>query len=134
MAGAELFMPRFAVINNSIVENIILSESKPVINDRIIIGPLRATDLASPGDTWNGSVFIRRITSTIEDTHIAAPDKLVMAYPALRQWAIDAQNTYDVATSANRALSPAEQREFLRRVGILMNRLADLLAVQNLDS
>lgn len=63
----------------------------------------------------------------------AAP-RLKAQYLTLRQWATDAQATFDAATAGSRALTAAEQREFIRRMGRLLDGMADLLLQQSLDS
>lgn len=126
-------MPRYAIVNATLVENVVVANATPVVAGRTVIGPLGSNQPVGPGDSYDGTNFTRRVPSAQEQTRAAAPGFLTNAYPTLRQWATDAQTTYDAAVAANRALTPAEQREFIRRVGILMNRLADMLAMQELD-
>lgn len=71
---------------------------------------------------------------TSATSQVSAPTRLRAQYLTLRQWAIDAQATYDAATTANRALTAAEQREFIRRMGKLLDGMADLLLNLSLDS
>lgn len=63
-----------------------------------------------------------------------APDRVRQQYATLRQWATDAQATYDAATTANRALTAAEQREFIRRMGRFLDGMADVLLALAMDS
>lgn len=127
-------MPRFAIIHSTLVENVILAESGPTIPGRTVVGPLSATVLVSPGDSWNGSSFTPAALPQREQDKRAATDNLSQAYATLKQWSADAQATYDTAVAGNRALTAAEQREFLRRVGVFFNRFADLLRAQGLES
>lgn len=127
-------MARFAIINAALVENVIVATSTPVVPGRAVVGPLTAQQAVGPGDSWDGTNFTARVPTAQEVTRGAVPGLLINAYPVLRQWAIDAQTTYDAATTAARALTPAEEREVVRRLGILMNRLADLLVHTQLDS
>lgn len=125
-------MPKYAVIFSGVVENVILAASPPTIALRTIVDVTALT--VGPGDSYNGSVFTPRIPSAREIAFGGVADKLRAQYPVLRQWATDAQATYDLATTGNRALTAAEQREFIRRMGRLLDGMADLLLSLNLDS
>lgn len=127
-------MARYAIVNAALVENVVVANSSPVVLGRTVVGPLGAQQAVGPGDSYDGTNFTARAPTAQETTRAAAPGLLVNAYPTLRQWAVDAQTTYDAATAGARALTPVEEREFLRRMGILMNRLADLLAHIQLDT
>lgn len=124
-------MSRFAIVLGSLVENVIVADNPPVVAGRSVVA--LTTQAVGPGDSYDGSTFTPRVPSAVELVRGAAPGRLQNAYATLRQWSIDAQATYDAATAANRALTAGEQREFIRRVGVLLDRMADMLATINLD-
>ena len=126
-------MARYAVILSGTVENVVEAATAPTYAGRTVVA-LTATQPVSPGDSYNGSVFTQRVPSARETAFSLAPDILRTAYPTLVQWAADAQATYDAAVAGNRALTAAEQREFIRRVGVLLGRMATLLLKLDLDS
>jgi hypothetical protein len=57
-------------------------------------------------------------------------DRVKNAYQTLRQWSVDAQANYDTWPTKTNAQKDAAQRETIRRLGILMDRLADLLLLE----
>jgi hypothetical protein len=63
-----------------------------------------------------------------EQLHLS-PDRLRTAYAALRQWSADAQASYDDWPNKTNAQKDATYRETIRRLGVLMDRMADLLLV-----
>jgi hypothetical protein len=69
------------------------------------------------------------LTGEAEQAYLS-PERLRTAYSTLRQWAIDAQANYDTWPTKTNAQKDAAQRETIRRLGILMDRLADLLLVE----
>ena len=88
-------------------------------------------------EVYENGVRISRVQRTVSDAEILrrdAPARLRNQYVTLRQWATDAQTTYDAATAGSRALTAAEQREFIRRMGRLLDGMADLLLQLSLDS
>lgn len=121
-------MPRYAVIAGSTVENVIVASTTPTIPGRTVVA--LTTEAVSPGDTYNGSAFVSRVPSSGELVRIAAPTNIQRDYATARQWVADAASTYAAAVAGNRALTAAEQREFMRRFGIVLDRLLDLIALQ----
>lgn len=80
----------------------------------------------------NGLVSSEDITVTLtgeEELAHLAPDKFRQAYSTLRQWASDADTTNTNWPSMSTAQKDAAMRETIRRLGILSDRLADLLLV-----
>jgi hypothetical protein len=69
------------------------------------------------------------LTGEDEQAHLS-PDRLRNAYQTLRQWSADAQANYDTWPTKTNAQKDAAQRETIRRLGILMDRLADLLLLE----
>lgn len=126
-------MPRYALIKAGTVENVIVADSPPTIPGSTVVA-LTAAQVVSPGDGYNGSVFTAAVPSPREQLRRVAPDNIRQSYTTLRQWSADAAATYAAATSGNRALTPAEQREVIRRLGIFFDRFADYLLTQDLDA
>lgn len=126
-------MPRYAIVLSGIVENVEVWGTAPAKPGRVVV-LLSAGQVVSPGDSYDGTTFTPRVPSVREVLYTAAPGTLRAQYPILRQWATDAQATYDAATAGNRALTAAEQREFIRRMGRLLDGMADLLLRLDLDS
>ncbi len=88
-------------------------------------------------DIYQNGILISHTPRVVSDADIArtdAPNKVRQQYLILRQWATDAQATYDAATAGNRALTAAEQRELTRRLGRFLDGVADLLLSLALDS
>jgi hypothetical protein len=125
-------MPRYAIIQGALVENVIVADTAPTIPGRTVV-LLAAGQAVGPGDSYNGSVFTPYVPTAVELLRRDAPGKVKAQYLTLRQWATDAQATYDAATTGNRALTAAEQREFIRRMGKFLDGVADLLLAQGFD-
>ena len=58
-----------------------------------------------------------------------SPDRLRNIYSTLRQWSADAQATYDLWPTLSNAQKDARARETYQRLGVFLDRLADLLLV-----
>lgn len=91
-------------------------------------------------EDFDNGVLKKRIPRTVSDAEIFrrdAPARMRTFYPVARQWAADAAATYAAATAANagagRALTAAEQREMIRRLGLFFDGVADLLLQMSLD-
>jgi hypothetical protein len=78
-----------------------------------------------------GTEVIERDLTGEDEQRYLSPDRLRQAYTTLRQWSIDAQANYDTWPTKTNAQKDAAQRETIRRLGILMDRLADLLLVDS---
>jgi hypothetical protein len=69
------------------------------------------------------------LTGEAEQEYLSRP-RLKSAYQTLRQWSVDAQDAYDTWPTKTNAQKDATQRETIRRLGVLMDRLADLLLLE----
>jgi hypothetical protein len=69
------------------------------------------------------------LTGEDELQHLG-PDKLKSAYSTIRQWSLDAQAAYDDWPNKTAAAKDATTRETIRRLGVFMDRLADLLLLE----
>jgi hypothetical protein len=82
-----------------------------------------------PGGLINVETPTIELTGEAEQAHLS-PDRLRAAYQTLRQWSVDAQDAYDTWPTKTNAQKDATQRETIRRLGVLMDRLADLLLLE----
>lgn len=53
--------------------------------------------------------------------------RIEQAVDVLRAWSDDAATLHAAMTAQNRGMSPAEQREVVRRLGLFFGHLADLI-------
>lgn len=127
-------MPRYAIINATLVENVVVANSTPTVPGRTVVGPLGAQQAVGPGDAYDGTNFAARVPTVQETTRGAAPAKLTAGYPVLRQWAIDGRNLSASMVAGTRAMTAAEQAEVVRRLGLFFDYFADVLAYVQLDS
>jgi len=82
-----------------------------------------------PGGLISTEIIHNILTGEAEVAHLA-PDKVKAAYATLRTWSADAQATADTWATLSTAQKDATQRETIRRLGIFMDRLADLLLLE----
>lgn len=127
-------MPRFAILNAALVENVVVANSTPTVPGRTVVGPLGAQQAVGPGDSYDGTNFTARVPTTQETARGAAPAKLTAGYPVLRQWAIDGRNLSTNMIGATRSMTAAEEAEVIRRLGLFFDYFADVLAYVQLDS
>lgn len=99
-------------------------EAVDIDQERVIV---KGTPPANAQDIINAYVYDPYFGEPAERTRVRT------AYSTLKQWAVDAEATYDAATTATRGLTAGEQREVVRRLGIFFDRFADLLVVHGLD-
>lgn len=69
------------------------------------------------------------LTGEEEQAYLALV-RVPAAYQTLRQWSLDAQSAYDDWPNKTAAQKDAVQRETIRRLGVFMDRLADLLLLE----
>lgn len=74
-------MGRYAVINGTIVENVIEALIAPIIAGRTVV----QSNTASPGDAYNGSVFTPRVLSVTEQRAALAQTRLINGRARLQQ-------------------------------------------------
>ena len=90
-----------------------------------------STDVTTENYGPEGLIDTTTVTLTGEDEHrYLSPDRVRTAYQTLRQWSVDAQANYDTWPTKTNAQKDAAQRETIRRLGVLMDRLADLLLLE----
>lgn len=122
-------MPRYAIINSGIVENVAIYASQPTIAGRTVV----QSDTAGPGDAYNGSTFTPRTPSARELLQAAAPDNIRQSYATLRTWATQAHNASSTYAGQGAAAQAATVATTLDRLGTFMDRVADLLVKLDLD-
>jgi len=81
-----------------------------------------------PGGLINFQDVIFNLTGEDEQRYLS-PDRIKSAYATLRQWSLDAQNAFDTWDAKPAGQKDATTKETIRRLGIFMDRLADLLLV-----
>lgn len=119
---------KYAIILSNLVENVILADSRPVIEGRTVV-QLAANQAVGPGDSYDGSVFTPYVPSVAEILRRDAPARLRQSYTALRQWSIDAA----AINTAGGTPTAAQVRALFDRFGKLCDGMADLLLNQALD-
>ena len=65
-----------------------------------------------------------------EEVAYLAHPRVRVAYATLRQWSLDAQAAYDDWPNKTAGQKDVVQRETIRRLGVFMDRLADLLLLE----
>jgi hypothetical protein len=77
----------------------------------------------------NTEVISFDLTGEDEQQYLS-PERLRNVYSTLRQWSADAQNTYDLWPTLSNAQKDARARETYQRLGVFLDRLADLLLLE----
>lgn len=65
-----------------------------------------------------------------EEIAYLAAERIRQSYQTLRQWSLDAEAAYNDWPNKTNAQKDAVQRETIRRLGVFMDRLADLLLLE----
>jgi hypothetical protein len=86
-------------------------------------------DRYGPGGLIGTDTVNFELTGEAEQAYLSPP-RLKAAYQTLRQWSVDAQDAYDTWPTKTNAQKDATHRETIRRLGVLMDRLADLLLLE----
>jgi hypothetical protein len=89
----------------------------------------RRVENYGPGGLIDAQDIQFELTGEVEQAYLS-PSRLKNAYATLRQWSVDAQDAYDTWPTKTNAQKDATHRETIRRLGILMDRLADLLLLE----
>jgi hypothetical protein len=121
-------VPKYAVVLNSLVENVILADTAPTIAGRTVV-LLSANQAVGTGDGYNGSVFTPRTPTPREVAASNASGNLRALNAVLRQWSTEAQSV----SGAAGAPTPANLRQLYARFGLLCDGMADVLLVVNAD-
>lgn len=117
-------MPRYAIIANSIVENIIVADDVPTFPSRTVV-PLSAGQAVSPGDTYSAGVFAPRVPTPTKARYAAAVARLVGGRPQLR--ALRDQATANTGiTIANVAQAQTAIRQIAVGMATLAQNILDL--------
>jgi hypothetical protein len=82
-----------------------------------------------PDGLIDTEVIDYELTGEAEQRHLS-PERIRNAYQTLRQWSADAATNHTNWPTMTNAQKDAAQRETIRRLGILMDRLADLLLLE----
>ena len=117
-------MSRYAIIANSIVENIIVADDAPTMPDRTVVA-LKRDQAVSPGDTYSAGVFAPRVPTPNEARYAAAVARLVGGRPQLR--ALRDQATANTGiTIANVAQAQTAIRQIAVGMATLAQNILDL--------
>ena len=121
-------MPRYAIIANSIVENIIVADDAPTIPSRTVVA-LGVGQAVSPGDTYSAGVFAPRVLDANELERRDAPDVLRKALVTLAAWQDDVLSAAELgALTAPQRIARQAQSE--QRIAVLARALRRLLLMQ----
>lgn len=74
-------MPRYAIINSGVVENVAIYTTQPAIPGRTVV----QSDTAGPGDTFSGGIFTPRVPSVTEQRASLAAARLISSRARLQQ-------------------------------------------------
>lgn len=121
-------MPRYAIIANSIVENIIVADDAPTFPSRTVVA-LGVGQAVSPGDTYSAGVFAPRVLDANELERRDAPDVLRKALVTLAAWQDDALSAVELGalTAAQRI---ARQAQSEQRIALLARAVRRMLILQ----
>lgn len=124
-------MSRYAIIANSIVENIIVADDAPTMPGRTVVA-LGVGQAVSPGDTYSAGVFAPRVLDANELERRDAPGRLRQALALLAAWQDDALTAAELGalTAAQRI---ARQAQTETRTAALARIVRRLLITQGLD-
>jgi hypothetical protein len=81
-----------------------------------------------PGGLISTEVVHQILTGEDEQRYLS-PDRIRNAYQTLRQWSADAATTNTNWPTMTNAQKDSANRETIRRLGILLDRFADLLLI-----
>jgi hypothetical protein len=121
-------MSRYAIINQSTVENGIITDRAPQVAGRTDV----QSDTAGPGDTYSAGVFAPRVLDATELERRDAPGRLRQALALLSAWQDDALSAAELGaiTAAQRI---ARQAQTETRTAALARIVRRLLITQGLD-
>ncbi|MBK8200211.1 MAG: hypothetical protein IPK75_17840 [Acidobacteria bacterium] len=121
-------MPRYAIILNGTVENIIVADDAPTMPRRTVVA-LGVGQAVSPGDSYNGSIFSPRVLDANELERREAPDVLRKALVTLAAWQDDALSAAELGalTAAQRI---ARQAQSEQRIALLARAVRRMLILQ----
>ena len=88
----------------------------------------RRVEHYGPGGLIDAEDVIFELTGEDEQRYLS-PDRIRQAYQTLRQWSADAAQVNDNWPAMTQAQQANATRETIRRLGIFLDRFADLLLV-----
>lgn len=119
---------RFAVISNSVVENVIVADAAPALPGHTIVA-LAPGQAVSPGDSYDGLIFTPYQPTAREIEVRDAPARIRQAAAVLTSWADDA----DAVSNQGANVTQAQLKALYARQAIFWRRFRDLLITQGLD-
>lgn len=121
-------MPRYAIILNGTVENIIVADDAPTMPSRTVVA-LGVGQAVSPGDTYSAGVFAPRVLDANELERREAPDVLRKALSMLAAWQDDTLSAVELGalTAAQRI---ARQAQSEQRIALLARAVRRMLILQ----
>lgn len=121
-------MSRYAIIANSIVENIIIADDAPTMPSRTVVA-LGVGQAVSPGDTYSAGVFSPRVLDANELERREEPDVLRKALSMLAAWQDDTLSAVELGalTAAQRI---ARQAQSEQRIALLARAVRRMLILQ----
>jgi hypothetical protein len=118
-------MPRFAIVNGTLVENVALYVESPVIAGRVAV-LLSTNQAVNPGDSYDGAVFTPRVPSVIEQRAAAATQRLISSRARLQQIRDQAQAASTGGAFANLAAASTAIRQIAGGIADLAQNILDL--------
>lgn len=115
-------MPRYAVINGSLAENVIVADTAPTYPGRTVV----QSNTAGPGDTYSGGVFTPRVPSVTEQRAAAATARLISSRARLQQIRDQAQAASTGGAFATLAAASTAIRQIAGAVADLAQNILDL--------
>lgn len=118
-------MARFAVVQGTLVENVILADATPTIPGRVVV-LLSATQSVSPGDSYDGTQFAPRVLPPDEQRMRDAIRRLTSGRAQLRQIRVQAQAASDAPGPLTLAQLTTQFRQLAGAVATLAQTTMDV--------
>lgn len=117
-------MPRYAIINTPIVENVIVATTAPSIADRAVV-LLAPGQAVSPGDSYDGATFTAHVPDAGEIERRDAPGQLRQAVTTLAVWQDDALSAAELGalTAAQRIQRQAQSEQRIAALARIVRRV-----------
>lgn len=118
-------MPRYAIILNGTVENIIVADDAPTMPSRTVVA-LGVGQAVSPGDTYSAGVFAPRVAPLGWRRAAAATTRLINGRPRLQQIRDQAAAASSGGAFANLAAASTAIRQIAGALADLSQNILDL--------
>lgn len=118
-------MPRYAIILNGTVENIIVADDVPTFPSRTVVA-LKRDQAVSPGDTYSAGVFAPRVPTPTKARYAAAVARLINGRPRLQQIRDQAAAASSGGAFANLAAASTAIRQIAGALADLSQNILDL--------